>query len=643
MKSFWRLSLAICAALALFASARPVQAATRTWDGGGATDNWSDDENWDNDTAPGNNDDVVFDALSKSSVVDAGFGGTVQSISIQTLYDGSVFLERSLTVTGNIFLGDNDSSIDANGNDITVGGTLAVNSGFLGAPSGTLTIGNDFTLGSSAFFSDNGGTIHFNGNTEAVLSCGDHTFNLITFDKTGASAFINVGTNCSLPLGNDPTLTFNSSNTNTISGTISGTGDLTFVNTNLATGTSTQFTGFDGGTLTLRSLTAAGTDATQFDNFTDLVVETLTTSTSMVDFSTFDSLTVTGALTIGNAFSAPPSMTLDGTLTLSGSGSIEPNSSTTTIADSTSFLNTTASNSWTFFNLTADLPGKTLTFQDGKRIVIENDLVLTGSSGNLLFLDSTDGGSEWEIDAQDGRTLEYLSVEDSNNVNATEMSGTGLEQGDGENNTNWDFGGAPSPSPTPTPSSSSGGGSSGSSSATDPAKPQNCSDNAPDATPNLFQIDTTPTGAILYFSPISGTNQYYISYGLSAGDQRYGTVVEGDPKGVLAFPVNLLSPNTTYYFRIRGQHGCAPGKWGNEMKVTTTRSGTAKHYKNLVTRVSGTILPRRPASTAVTSPQPSAASIAPPAPSAPAAPQSAAPAASPAPEAKKRCFFFLCW
>jgi hypothetical protein len=40
----------------------PASAATKTWDGGGATNNWNVPANWNSDTLPNAGDDLVFPA-----------------------------------------------------------------------------------------------------------------------------------------------------------------------------------------------------------------------------------------------------------------------------------------------------------------------------------------------------------------------------------------------------------------------------------------------------------------------------------------------------------------------------------------------------------------------------------------------------
>jgi len=37
----------------------------------------------------------------------------------------------------------------------------------------------------------------------------------------------------------------------------------------------------------------------------------------------------------------------------------------------------------------------------------------------------------------------------------------------------------------------------------------------------------------------------------------------GLSSGVVNFTINDLNPDTTYYFKVRGGSGCAPGGWSN--------------------------------------------------------------------------------
>lgn len=114
-----------------------------------------------------------------------------------------------------------------------------------------------------------------------------------------------------------------------------------------------------------------------------------------------------------------------------------------------------------------------------------------------------------------------------------------------------------------------------------------CNESDLNETPDLFQITTSKTTATLYFSPISDIRKYYVSYGTTEGAEQYGAEFEyGDPSGVLSYSVNMLSPNQTYYFKVRGGRGCKAGTWGNVMKAKTTSGNTKQvFYKNFLTQV----------------------------------------------------------
>src|SRR5436190_14823460 len=87
--------------------AKEVQAATRTWDGGGGADtNWSTCANWDGpDTCPIAGDTATFNATStNNSTVDAGFGGSIGVINVNAGYTGTITLARSLSVTSTMTL-----------------------------------------------------------------------------------------------------------------------------------------------------------------------------------------------------------------------------------------------------------------------------------------------------------------------------------------------------------------------------------------------------------------------------------------------------------------------------------------------------------------------------------------------------------
>lgn len=144
----------------------------------------------------------------------------------------------------------------------------------------------------------------------------------------------------------------------------------------------------------------------------------------------------------------------------------------------------------------------------------------------------------------------------------------------------------PSPTPTPTPTTSSSG-KRPRANLSSPSAPT-CRDSKPDDTPNLFQIDVNDTQATLYFVPVSNANNYVIAYGVGDSASMYAVEFEtGASTGVLAYTVNMLSPNTEYSFKIRGGKGCMPSDWGNAMTVKTGSSSTTStaFYKNFASRI----------------------------------------------------------
>jgi hypothetical protein len=109
--------------------------------------------------------------------------------------------------------------------------------------------------------------------------------------------------------------------------------------------------------------------------------------------------------------------------------------------------------------------------------------------------------------------------------------------------------------------------SSGTSSPTTPG----CDNQAPDHSPDLFQIDTSKNNAKLFFTPVNNAvDQYYIAYGFTEGDERFGVKFDkGYYNGVIDYTINELAPNTNYYFRVRAGNGCATGSWSNWLRAKT--------------------------------------------------------------------------
>lgn len=100
-----------------------------------------------------------------------------------------------------------------------------------------------------------------------------------------------------------------------------------------------------------------------------------------------------------------------------------------------------------------------------------------------------------------------------------------------------------------------------------------CTDQAPGAkAPWLYGAITQDSGSVLlYFTEADNpVNKYVLEYGTKSGDYPYGVQDMGvNIRGQMTFLVKSLSPNTSYYFRVRGGNGCATGTWSNEISATT--------------------------------------------------------------------------
>ncbi len=80
---------------------------TYTWDGEGATNDWSDCDNWSSDTCPDSGDSVLFNATSiKDATFDSAATSTLVNLSLASGYTGTVTISKDLNVTGQLILAD---------------------------------------------------------------------------------------------------------------------------------------------------------------------------------------------------------------------------------------------------------------------------------------------------------------------------------------------------------------------------------------------------------------------------------------------------------------------------------------------------------------------------------------------------------
>lgn len=148
---------------------------------------------------------------------------------------------------------------------------------------------------------------------------------------------------------------------------------------------------------------------------------------------------------------------------------------------------------------------------------------------------------------------------------------------------------------TPKNNSSSNSSSSNSSSPSSSSSNSTCNDSPPVATPDLFQINTTSTTAKIFFTPLSDTNHYFISFSNDPLAEKYGADVNLLKEGVQNFTINLLKPNSIYYLKVRGQKGCMPGNWSNIMKFKTNSQIYYKNFPSTINKLTAkTYIPKSP-------------------------------------------------
>jgi uncharacterized repeat protein (TIGR02543 family) len=108
-------------------------------------------------------------------------------------------------------------------------------------------------------------------------------------------------------------------------------------------------------------------------------------------------------------------------------------------------------------------------------------------------------------------------------------------------------------------------------------------------TPDLFQINVGSNSVTLYFSPINGENNYYISYGEGENTEGHGVEFHTDDNGVVTYTVKDLVPGQEYCFKVRGKNG----NWSNVMCIKTLSGDSDSvmvYYKDGTSEYGGEVL-----------------------------------------------------
>ena len=156
------------------------------------------------------------------------------------------------------------------------------------------------------------------------------------------------------------------------------------------------------------------------------------------------------ALSFNNADFITSTITINANGTLSGgnsrigvsgdwlnSGTFYAGASTVAFENSAATSAITGNN--TFYSLTSDAAGKTITFAAGSSQTVTNVFSVAGLPGNLVQLRSSDDASKWYISFPNGpQTVTYADIKDSNANLNTVSARSSLNSGN--NNAGWDFG-----------------------------------------------------------------------------------------------------------------------------------------------------------------------------------------------------------
>ena len=208
-----------------------VFAATRTWTGAGATNNWSLAANWSGGVVPVAADTVVFDGTSVKNVT-IDVNASVASLSINAGYTGTISQSAGRTITVGAGGWTQASGIFVGGTSaMTVNGPFLLSAGSFTSTSGTFTVTGNLT--------HSGGVLSALAGTVALST------SAATIDVPGSDTFLNLtlvsGTK-TIAAGDVLTVT---GVTTLTAGTLNGTGTLE------AQGNLTVASGFTGGTATL--------------------------------------------------------------------------------------------------------------------------------------------------------------------------------------------------------------------------------------------------------------------------------------------------------------------------------------------------------------------------------------------------------
>ncbi len=463
--------------------------------------------------------DCTLDVVTSEDFYNFTFDATASTLTIAA--GDTIVVNGTFTANATISSIASTGTIDLYGNAvITTISTLNAPIRFLGSAS-TQT----FSSASATVFN---GDMTINKSSGEVQLLSTFTLDAANQDLVLTQGTLNLNGNSVTVNGSSGVFTVGASGTLKLRGNETITANATYPS--LASGSTVLYTG-DGD---------AGADSYTLKNYAYHHLTINSTDGATDTFSLPATLDINGNLTITagtlDATATPYNMTVGGNW--SNSGTFTPRTGTVTLdGTSQSILGST-----TFRNLTKSVSSAdTLTFANNGTQTITGTMTLNGQSGSLLSLVSNSPTNQWELDPQGTRTISYLSVTDSNNINVTTIPVSGLNITNGGNNTGWGFNSNPD-----APSSLGGAGYVDGSTTGDttPTLTFSLSDSdGSDTVKYKIEIDDSSNfGSLVvdYTSALAAQGAFSFTVGQAAGSGSYSTGTAGQ----------TLSGGS-YYWRVR--------------------------------------------------------------------------------------------
>ncbi|OGM63271.1 hypothetical protein A2961_05240 [Candidatus Woesebacteria bacterium RIFCSPLOWO2_01_FULL_39_21] len=358
-----------------------------------------------------------------------GSGTLITTGSTVAFYDGgysSKTISGTHTLNNVTFYNNYGSSVPFTvSNTLTISGTMAIKGAYaLRLGTGTINAQGDITITNTGSDTTNGGggaSLNINGTESQTL----------TGSGTAAQGIL-------------PNTTVNKSNGSTLNlaSIISLGGSWTWTAGTLSAGTSTMVLyGLNGTTLnpssvTYNNFTLANTGATTYTLSSALTISGTLTKEGNIS-SIFGTSGTNYAVTAGNIFITAGTFNANGsTITVSGNftNSATFTKNTSTIVFNGAGSSTVEPGSSDFNNFTVSTASKSMLFGITNTTTITGTLTLNGGAcSTLVSLNSTDGSSQFTINATGTKSVSYVRVANSNATTAITATNT-LNDG---NNTNW--------------------------------------------------------------------------------------------------------------------------------------------------------------------------------------------------------------